>query len=334
MGIRPTFRITADSEDVTNAIRQRFSSLRITDEAGLKSDVLQLVLTDHDPNQPIVIPDTGAELETWIGYDGVTIKMGLFIVDEVSLNGPPGRMTIRAHASPQTRSTTGRESLQTQKTRSWEKGTTLADMLKTIAGEHGLEPLISSGLAEITLPHTDQVAESDMHLLTRLARNYAALVKPADGKLLMVRRADSTTPDGKILEPVDLRPGEITSWTVNIAKRRTVESVIATYHDTQLAEDKEITAGSGAPTMRLRHTYSDEAEAKQAAVAELERRQRSGQTLDLTLPGRTDVLAEGRVNLRGFRPGVNGEWLLTSVVHEITGSGYMCRVKAEVPGPG
>ena len=44
----PDFQILADRQDVTQAIRSRFISLTITDEAGLQSDSLEIKIDDRD----------------------------------------------------------------------------------------------------------------------------------------------------------------------------------------------------------------------------------------------------------------------------------------------
>ena len=68
-----------------------------------------------------------------------------------------------------------------------------------------------------------------------------------------------------------------------------------------------------------------------AARSDLERRARRQATLSVTLPGRTDVVAEGQLVLAGFRDGVNGTWTVTRAEHSLDGSGYVTSVEAEWP---
>jgi phage protein D len=76
----------------------------------------------------------------------------------------------------------------------------LAASLKTIAAEHGLKPLVSAGLAKIKLPITHQIEESDLNLLTRLAKDYDAVARPAGGYLLFVLRGKSLDANGNPLQ--------------------------------------------------------------------------------------------------------------------------------------
>ncbi|MDT9105882.1 late control protein, partial [Escherichia coli] len=117
---RPNFKLLANDKNITDTILDRFVSLRYTDEAGLESDMLEIVLADHIPEKPIQVPPTGAELQLFLGYDNDSVRIGLFIVDELELAGWPGEMTIRARAAPYDKSKGGKFNLQTQKVRSWK----------------------------------------------------------------------------------------------------------------------------------------------------------------------------------------------------------------------
>jgi len=347
LNIAPAFRIVANSEDVTAAIADRFVSLRITDQAGNQSDQLTLTLADHDPQAPLAMPATGAQLEVWLGYDTQADKMGVFIVDEVTLKWPPNQVVVKAKAAPLAVSGGGgqagpgsqRPQLQGQKSRSWESGTLIGDMVRTIAGEHGLEPAVADSLAAVALPHVDQVDESDMQLLTRIAYRYDAIAKPGGGKLLFAPRGASQAVGASsgsggsapALPTVALRPEDVSSGQLTLSKRTRSGSVVARWRDVAAAATREITAGQGDPVKRLSEIFVDATSATAAARAELNRGARGEQTLKLTLPGRTDLMAEGRLALSGFRAGADGQWLITQVDHRVDSTGYQCTVQAETP---
>lgn len=337
MGVTPTFRITANQSDITDALRERFGSLRLSDKAGVESDEVVITLADHDPSAPIALPPTGAELHVWLGYDTRADDMGVYVVDSIEISWPPNQLKIVAKAAPMAESDSGQGStrlmLQTKKTRSWEAGTTLGDMVSAIASEHSLEPAVQSVMAGITLPHVDQVNESDMNLLTRLARDHDGIVKPAGGTLLLARRGSSQTAGsgGQALPTVAITPEMVSSGRMKLAKRGKAGSVVARWRDTDAATTLEITEGEGEPVQRLQAIHPDEESARAAARSELNRGARGEQVLKLTLPGRTDLMAEGRLQLSGFRAGADGEWLITQVDHQMDSSGYKCTVQAEAP---
>ena len=257
--------------------------------------------------------------------------MGLFIVDEIEMLGPPDEMMIRARAAAHEETEGGKSDLQTQKTRSWEEGTTLGEMAEAIASEHGLDPAVSEALAGKALPHIDQLHESDINLITRVAGWYDGVAKPAAGRLVLVTHGESVRSTGEQLPTVTLRPGDVSNWSVNLSRRDPAGSVIAVWRNLDEASDIEVTVGEGEPVRRLRETYPDEATAEDDARAEYERTRRMGGNLTMQLPGRKDLMAEGRLALTGFREGVDGEWLVATVTHAIDAGGYRCVVEGTAP---
>lgn len=333
--VRPAYRISANEQDITAAILDRFVSLHLTDDTGLDSDTLEVVLSDHDSTRPLRIPSKGAELELWLGYDGTTRRMGLFVCDEVEKSGWPGRMTIRARAAIYEQTPKGKTDLQTQKTRSWPKDTKLADMVAKIAKEHGMKPAVAKSLQAIKLPHIDQTDESDISFLLRVAKTYDAMVKPGDGKLVVAKRGESKSASGDELPVVLMTADQVTDWRYSESSKESPGTVVAYWHDTRATAKKQsVTVGSGDPTKRLRHNYPTQEAAKAAAQSELDKRKRGEKKFSGTLPGNPNLLAEGRLVLSGFGEGPDGEWLLKRVEHDLAEGGYVCRVECEKPTDG
>lgn len=333
--IQPQYRLEANSKDITATIKDRFLSLTLKDETGNASDMLEIVLADHIPDKPIQKPPTGAELQLYLGYDGKAQYMGLFVVDEIELAGPPDRVVIRARASQFDKSKGGKENLQTQKVRSWKAGTTIGAMVQKIAKEHGMQGAVAASLANIKLPHIDQPDESDLNLLLRIAKKYDAVAKATGGKLVFAKRGEFKSVSGQDLPSVTLVKTENTLWHFTEQKRETAGKVVAYYHAVKQAKRHEVSVGSGEPVRRLKQYFPTQDMAVAAAKAELARRQRAMQTMSVTCPGRTDLAAECQVKLQGWRDGVPVEWIATRVEHVVDASGgYVCRVDLEQPNAG
>lgn len=329
MGLTPQYRLTANDGAVTAGILDRFMSLHLTDEAGVQSDTLEVVLADHDPLAPLAIPKAGAELELWLGYDGAVQRMGLFVADEVELSGWPGTMTIRARAAAYAETPKGKKDLQTQKTRSWPKGTKLKAMADKIAKEHGMQATVAKSLANIVLPHFAQTDESDISFLVRVAKRYDAFAKPAGGKLVLAKRGDSKTASGDTLPSITVNATDCTSWRMNQAKREGTGSVVASWHNKHNARKIPITIGTGEPVKVLRHWYQTEDEAKSAAQSEYDKSQRARKSFSFTLPGNPTLIAESTIVAVGFRAGVDGTWLIKRAEHMVTSGGYVTTVECE-----
>ncbi len=319
----PDFRVIADNTDITAAIKRGLLSLRVTDEAGVGSDKVEIKLDDR--NGKIALPRTGAELDIALGYQETgLVRMGLYIVDEVSIASPPQSMTIRAHAADM------RQVLKAPKTKTWG-AVTLANVVNEIAAAHGLEPRISSDMASIQLPYLTQTEESDLHLLTRLARNHGAITKPVHGKLLFVPKGQAKSVSGTLIAPIFIAGNQLNSWEATFADRDKYGSVQASFHNKQTAEKETIKVGDAQPVYTLRHTYDSIDQATQNASAALERLKRGTGTLNISLPGDTRLMSEGKITLSGIRTGVDGEWIATRVEHVLDNGGYQCRLDAETP---
>jgi len=329
---RPRFRVTVDGQDITSVLIDRLVSLVLTDEAGVTSDAVEIVLADHLPLARLAIPPMGAEIRVALGYDVRLKDMGLYIADEIEVSGPPDRMRIRARASVHGATTSGKTAITAQRTRSWPAGTLLGDMVAKIATEHGLVAAVADSLRGIALPHIDQLEESDINLLTRVARERDAIAKPGGGRLVVARRGESLTATGEEMPRIQRGRGQVTSWRMVRSLRAETGQVVASWRDKGAAADVEVTAGEGDPVRRLRETYPTEEAAQAAADAALRRARREGTQISITLPGDPDLVAEARLVLSGLRAGVDGEWLITGVVHQLDKGGYRCSVTAEPTG--
>jgi uncharacterized protein len=317
----PVYQILADSTDITKKIADRLLSLTITDEVGIKSDTVEIRLDDRD--NALELPRTGAELDISIGYQETgLVKTGLYVVDEISLSGPVRSMVIRGKAANMPKA------IKAPKTRPWDD-MTIAGLVSSIAEEHGLVPRVGSDLAGLVLPHIDQTEESDLHLLTRLSKQFDAVAKPAGSFLLFIKRGQAKSASGKKIPEAQLYPEDITSWQVSLAERGKYGAVTAEWHDKTAALRETVKAGDGDPVFKLRRSYSDAIQAQAAANAKLAALDRGTGTLEITLPGNPNLMAEGVVNMIGFRSGIDGRWLLNRVTHSIGSQGFSSSVSGE-----
>jgi phage protein D len=329
MDWRLLVKIVVDGTDLSSRFRPLLSSVEISDGVGLESDELLIALATGSLIGQMPFPRAGAEIEVYLGSGVSAARMGLFIADEFEASGPPDVMRISAKAAVYSDGG-GKTGLQDAKTRSWEEGTTIGEMTEKIAGEHGLGSAVSASVRDIALSHIDQIAESDMNLLTRVAREHDAVAKPGNGQLVVARRGESQSASGAALPVVSLRRSQIGHWSLLRTARDVPESVVAVWRDLLSSEDREARAGSGSPEVRLRTRFQLEEQAIRAAEAALARGKRGELSLHLDVPGRADIVAEGRVVVSGLHPDADGEWLVSEVRHRVSGSGWATSVSCEV----
>jgi phage protein D len=84
----------------------------------------------------------------------------------------------------------------------------------------------------------------------------------------------------------------------------------------------------GDPVHTMRGVYPNSGLARAAAEAKLERLTRGTQTLNITLAGRADLVAESKIYLSGFRAGIPSDWIITRAEHTLDSSGYRTTIDA------
>lgn len=319
----PDYQILADRQDITAAIADRLLSLRVTDESGIQSDMLELRMDDRD--RKIRLPRTGAELELNLGYIETGLRrIGLYTVDEVSIEGPPDTLIIRARAAD------FRQSLKAQRTQSWEL-VSLSDIVSTIASRHGLAPIIADTLKQSMIEHVDQTDESDLHFLTRLGKAYGAIAKPAEGRLLFVPEGEAKTASGKSIPAVTLNRDQLTRWRFSYVDREKYQAVIAHWHNAKTGKKEPVRIGpdSAEPAFTLRGNHPDAEAAKVAAEAKLKALKRGTSSGSVTLAGDMRLMAEGKLVLSGFGKTPDGEWSIQRVEHSLNSSGLITSIELQ-----
>lgn len=304
------WRIIADGHDVTGRFQDRLISLTLIDEAGQKSDSAEITLDDRDYR--IALPEVGAKLTIALGLVGALVEIGTYVVDEISGALAPDLVTIRARAADML------GAIRARRTRSW-KEVTLEDIVKTIAGQYRLTPQISDSLKAQFYAYLAQTAESDLNLLTRLAKDLDAVAKPAGGALLVVKRGEAKAANGTDLPVFPIHRHQIRSGSWTLTGRGRYGRVTAEWAERDTATVHKVTAGKGEPERILRHRYPTQADASRAAQAALSRSHRGSGSLSIELGGfYGDLMAEANVNLLGIKPELAGQWLITRVTHRLT----------------
>lgn len=325
VGYALDYNIKANGEDITKLLQEYSAQITITDAAGYESDKLSIQLSDPG----IAMPATGAELTVHLGGKNRLWFMGKYIVDEVALNFPPDNMAIYANSVPFENSSSGFSPLQSQKFRSFSAGTINA-LVCTIASEHGLEPSVAPSLAQVVLPHINQMDESDMHLLTRIAKEHDAIAKANGGKVLFVERGKGKNTRGEEMPVITVTKQQVTSGSAKLSLRGAFKKVVATYRDTEKSDDIEVIAGDKEPVFRIKGVYANEQAALMAAEKRLNFYKRGKWTMSLSLPLNPDLVAESKVILEQFRTGINGEWIITKATHTMNNSGGVTSVEGEL----
>lgn len=320
---KPIYRLVVNGQDITPKIEKRLISLTLTDNRGMEADQLDFSLEDHDGM--LAIPPRRASVEFWLGWQSTgLVYKGSYIVDEVEHSGAPDVINIRASSADL------RADLTRKRERSWHD-VTLADIVQTLSAAYSLKPVIDVVLGRIPVPHLDQADESDANLLTRLAAEHDAIGSIKAGHLLLLPVGASQTASGIELPHITLtrQDGDGHRWME--ADRDAYTGVRAHYYDDNSAERLDAIIGTDDNIKTLRHVYTDEQSALQAARAEWQRLQRGASTLSYTLAlGRPELIPEMTYSLTGVKLEITETvWLAKSVTHSLSDSGYSTSLELE-----
>ncbi|MNO99714.1 phage late control protein GPD [compost metagenome] len=288
----------------------------------MESDEFELRIDDRA--QAVTLPSRGAKIEVFLGYGAQAMaRLGSYTVDEVEVTGPPDTITLRGKASDM------RGSGKTTRSGSWED-VSLAQIVGDVAARNGWQP---SCPVDTRVPRTDQLNESDFNFITRLAKKHDCTAKVADGKLLVLPRQGGQSASGQALGVITLQRSDVTRWQFRLSDRSAHQSVNAQYQDPATGElrvshlDNPNLPEGMPPVHTDRHIYPDRTAADEAAKARLAAFNRSTASVRLDLPGRTDLFAEVMIEAQGFKRGLDGQYLVESVEHTFTPSGWTVSVE-------
>ena len=334
----PIYKIEADGQDITAAIQGGLLSLTLTDNLGAAADTLSIRIAALAG--ALIIPDPDTTLRVSLGYAGGVLRlMGTFTVDEVEWENPPEALSISAQSAVYSDEGSPAEfaAFQTKKTRSWENGTKLADIVAKIASEHSMQSFVSQSLTDVVLPQTDQTDESDTHFLARIVASLGGCAKIAHKCISAVTAPDvyAAAAAASSDEPaLKIGPYGYTRIKWGSRKRQYYRRVVAVWRDVAAAVDREVIVGDtgeGLPEDRIKGTFPDAATATAAASARYNQVQRDGKTLELTIPAPADMApsADSPVEISGIGAHVDGTWLPRSVSWTLSRAGLSVMLRCE-----
>ena len=334
MGLRiPAFELRAGGADVTAVIKAHLLTLRLTITSDRASDTLEFELSDSANR--LAAPTAERELEVALGYEDAGLTaMGIFFHSESEIQLAPRRLTVRATAADFRR----RSSLKAPRRRSWDR-VALGDLVRRIAGEHGYTARVHPRLAGVVIPHIDQTAESDLHLLRRIARQYDATTKAAGGHLVFEPRGIGRSAGAdRPLATVEYVPGSppgseqaVLSARYTVKGRPRYGSVVAAYQDVAAGgQPVHVRAGTGEPIYQLGKPLPDREQAEAAASAKLARLTRQTRELELSVSGNPLLVSEAVVALRQWPTPEGSRWTILRAEHTLSKArGYTTSITAE-----
>lgn len=311
----PKYHITADNKPLSALISDRIMSITLTDNRSLTSDEIEITLDDHDG--ALLLPKRGVTLALSLGWSTGLFDKGKFTVDEVTWQGTPDTITIRARSADFT------SDLKSGKRQSYHQQT-FGQIAATIAARHKLTLSMTSSLKNIDIGHIDQTDESDIHFLTRLARANGAEATIKQKKLLIFKAGTAKTSSGKDLPMITITRADGDGYHYAENDRdHDYTGVVAYYHDDGKARRTGRHVGKEGKEKRLKGTFANEADAEQAAQSEQGRLNRNMATFTITKAiGMPEISTENPVQLSGFKTSIDKlKWIVAKAIHHFEKNG-------------
>ncbi|EKS6645792.1 phage late control D family protein [Enterobacter hormaechei] len=322
-------------------VNDRLIRLTVTENRGFTADTIEVELEDTDG--ALKPPSRGTPIDVAIGWKGKPlVKKGTFIVDEITLHGPPDTLTISA------RSADFRADFNVKRDYSWHN-CTVSYVVRAIAGRYKLIPAISTELASLELDHGDQTKESDISFLIRIADMLGAATTIKNGYLLFFTPGTGRTPGGKVLPSITITRRSGDSHFFRVADRDAYTGVEAYWLDLGFGKKRKTRVtgrrrkgssskeghyldGAEGNVYVMRYTYATERGARRAAVAKWQQLKRGAAEFNLTLArGQPELYPELHARMQGFKSVIDeNDWTIVRTVHAITQQGYRTALDLEV----
>lgn len=322
--IKPIWKVEFDGRNITADLAPFLISLSLSDVRGKTGDDLTISLDDTDGLIPLPAP--GRKIKFWIGTEktGLYFK-GVFIIDELESAGPPDRITLKANSADFT------ENLKVRRETSF-RDTTLGDIANEIAGRHNLNKSIAEDIGIKAFAHITQTNESDINLLSRLAKDVGAFFAVKNETLILSPEAIPETNSGQDIPVYSLDRAETRDFRFSEKSREhKFTGAKAAWNDTEASIKKWEIAGTDDKIKALPGIFPNADYAQKAADAEFARLQRGEMSFSVQLSeGEFSLIPETPVQPNGFKAAINEtDWIITSVRHSLDGQGGLTEIEME-----
>ena len=323
---KPQFQVLYNSKDISKDISKSLISVTYSDAEEGETDEVQIELEDTDGLwRDSWYPQKKDSIELSIGYDGVLMYCGKFVIDEVALRGAPDTVTLRglaaAISSPlRSKNSTAHESQ------------TLKQIAEKIATKNGLT--VSGEIGNIAIARVTQNRETDLAFLARVAKEYGYLFSIRDKNLIFT----SIYNIEKGQPVLDIDRTDLISYSVTDKSVKTFKAATVKYREPKTNKVVSATVKAGDPLeggdgvvggatsttaddeMLITAKAENEQQARLKAQAALHRANTTGQDGNFTLYGEPLFVAGNNFLLTGMGA-LSGRWHISKSTHTISRSG-------------
>lgn len=308
--MRPIIQILKGGSDLMPGLAPYFIRATISDAVGVENDSLEIELDDAGGQIPL--PQEDDELTVLAGFAETGVALaGIYKVQGWSAGGGGG--------GPETFTMTARAASLSQKAKAggvkhWDDQS-LQDIFSDIASDLGLKLAIDPDIASRVLPWLARWEASPIDFATRLAAEIGAAVKPAGGRLAVVKRGSGRDASGADLPVIRVTKLGSGGWQGQGEPRPRFSDVVSSYHDPKDGKRKTVRHATGkeGPVHSILHPRASEDEAKEAAKAKARDLTMQTGSVSFTEIYNPAYSAGAFVEAVGFRDGLAGRWVSETI---------------------
>jgi phage protein D len=282
-------KIVVNDKDISADFKKYFLDLQIIDKDGTESDELNFTIS-----YAIKRPQYEDKIKIWID----DVFYGTFLVQSTSTNHIQ-ELTVRATG------TNFSSTIKSKKSRNFSD-TNLNEIVQKISKENGLKPKVD--FKDVSISNVIQSKESDMHFLSRMAKENNAIFSVKNNTLLFLERSTKLP-----TFTIDLK--KVSAWNITHTNTKTYSSCRAKYRTTKDNKTNTITIGEGTPVLEFEEFFSNSEEAKRKATAKLQKANRGTKEGYLSTKG-FYLSAGSKITLRNSAQD-NGEYTAQTVTTSI-----------------
>ncbi len=318
----PFAKVLVNGVDVTSNILPLLIDLSIEDAAGFESDTISMTLSN--PKGNIFTPKKGAIITVMIGYKrSAMLDVGMYELGNIKLSGGGSNhtMTLTGKAA-----FFSKKSIKSPKNKSFDEKT-LKDIVEEVASDAGMEAAVDQELGKNKIKHIDQSNESGMHFLSRLAKDYDAIFKVAQQKIIFAQRGMGLSVGGAAMQSMQINLTPKISYSLETDDKNAFDKIIVYYHDKGKGGRVKVEKGDGDNAYEHKRTLPTKEEAEKKAEALLNQKARACFKLELTMAGVPSLTAETPIIIiEPSIPLMNGIWIIKKVIHSLSPTGFTTKI--------
>lgn len=344
--MKPIFKIKINREELTQAVIDRVTSIKVEDAAGYENDNLVIEIDGRAPFPKF--PKAGAIAEVSFGYAEMEnvitkiplSKMGTYELADMDWDGAPWALTLNFNAMSM---------LKFPKTarNDTHEDTNLKELVEKLGKRMGYKVDVHSSFADVDLPFEQQKNQTDMEFIAFLAQRHGAFPKVLNQTLRFAPKDGANFVDQYIFLE-DILPGSLNYHSQVRGVYSAIQAATFSF-DTGELERVEVEAtdvqadpefiGPQPPKtiMELSRLYDTQEKARAAATSKRSFLAASEETLSFKVGGNPLMQSHRKLELNGegWHPDIPKKWIIVSSTHHWKkGSdgeaGYTTQVKCEV----